>query len=61
MGWIFPILFATITLGGLKLSGRLNRTAFELAVVAGLISLAGYAWQGAPSLGGSPILSSTAN
>ncbi|MEQ1547059.1 MAG: hypothetical protein ABL918_00255 [Chakrabartia sp.] len=61
MGWIFPIMFTAMTLGGLKLSGRLNRTAFELAIVAGLIGLAGYAWQGAPSLGGSPILSAPNN
>jgi cytochrome c-type biogenesis protein CcmH len=61
MGWLFPILFGGVTLAGLKYSGRLNRTAFELALVATLIGLAGYAWQGKPSLGGSPIASPHSN
>jgi cytochrome c-type biogenesis protein CcmH len=59
MGWLFPILFAVLVLAGLKLSGRLSRTALELAVVAALVGLAGYAWQGSPSLAGSPVTHAT--
>jgi cytochrome c-type biogenesis protein CcmH len=61
MGWIFPIILAVLTLAGLKLSGRLDRTAFELAIVAALFGIAGYAWQGTPSLAGSPISSTRMN
>ena len=55
MGWLFPIIFGAIILAGLKFSGRLSRTALELAVAAVLVGLAGYAWQGSPSLAGSPV------
>jgi cytochrome c-type biogenesis protein CcmH len=54
MGWLFTIIFATSLLAGLKFSGRLSRTALELACVAMLLGLAGYAWQGSPTLPGSP-------
>jgi hypothetical protein len=54
MGWLFPILFAVAILAGLKLSGRLSRTALELALVAMLVGLAGYAWQGSPTMSESP-------
>jgi cytochrome c-type biogenesis protein CcmH len=61
MGWLFVIVFAALTLGGLKFSGRLNRTALELAGVAALIGIAGYAWQGKPDLEGSPVASARPN
>jgi cytochrome c-type biogenesis protein CcmH len=54
MGWLFPLIFATSLLAGLKFSGRVSRTALELACVAMLLGLAGYAWQGSPTLAGSP-------
>jgi hypothetical protein len=54
MGWLFPILFAVAIFAGLKLSGRLSRTALELAIVAMLFGIAGYAWQGSPTLSESP-------
>jgi hypothetical protein len=59
MGWFFPVLFAVIVLGGLLASKRLSRTAIEITVVAILIGLAGYAWQGSPTLAGSPVTRST--
>jgi cytochrome c-type biogenesis protein CcmH len=55
MGWFFLLLFAGLTGAGLWFSKRLSRTAFELAIVAILVGLAGYAWQGSPSLAGSPV------
>jgi cytochrome c-type biogenesis protein CcmH len=61
MGWLFPILFSALLLACLKFSGRLSRTALELAVVAALVGLAGYAWQGSPLLAGSPVAHTAAN
>ena len=40
---------------GLAASGRCSRLALELAAVAGLLALAGYAWQGRPDLPGHPV------
>ncbi len=57
MGWLFVIIFAALTLIGLKWSGRLSRIALELTAVAVLVGVAGYAWQGSPSLPGSPVAS----
>jgi hypothetical protein len=54
MGWLFPIIFAVALLAGLKFIGRVSRTALELACAAMLFGLAGYAWQGSPTLPGSP-------
>jgi cytochrome c-type biogenesis protein CcmH len=54
MGWLFLLSFAALTFGALWKSGLLDRTALEIAVVAILIGLAGYAWQGSPSLLGAP-------
>lgn len=55
MGWIIALCIVGLVLGGLRLSARLSRQAFEIAVVAMIISLAGYGWQGSPDMGGSPI------
>jgi cytochrome c-type biogenesis protein CcmH len=57
MGWLYLAILAVLTLAGLKLSGRLNRTALELTAVAILVGVAGYAWQGSPHLLGSPMAS----
>lgn len=54
MGYVFVILLAVATLGGLYLGGRVPRLALELAACAMLIGIAGYAWQGSPSLAGAP-------
>lgn len=49
---VFLILLtmAALTLFALKASGKLNRTALELAGIAILIGVAGYVWQGSPNL-----------
>jgi cytochrome c-type biogenesis protein CcmH len=52
MGWLFILVFAALTFAGLWRSRLLNRTALEMAAVAILVGLAGYAWQGSPSLPG---------
>lgn len=55
MGWLFAILFAALTLGGLWLSGRCPRLALEIAAAALLVGLAGYGWQGSPDMAGAPV------
>ncbi len=50
MGWIFAFLFAAMCFAGLWKIGRMPRMALELALAALLVGLAGYAWQGSPSL-----------
>lgn len=57
MGWLFALLFATLSLAALWRSGRCSRLALELAVAVVLIGLAGYGWQGSPDLPGQPVAS----
>jgi cytochrome c-type biogenesis protein CcmH len=52
MGWMFLLVFAALTFAGLWRSRLLNRTGLEIAAVALLVGLAGYAWQGSPNLPG---------
>jgi hypothetical protein len=54
MGYLFVVILAGATLVGLYLSGRLPRMALEFAACAMLVGIAGYAWQGSPSLAGAP-------
>lgn len=54
MGWIIAITLALLLLVAMLLVGRLPRTAWEITAAALLLGLAGYAWQGNPSLRGSP-------
>lgn len=55
MGWIVALVLSGGVLAGLHLSGRLARPAVEIAVVAMLIALAGYGWQGSPDMAGNPV------
>ncbi|MEP7221984.1 MAG: hypothetical protein ABI673_04870 [Novosphingobium sp.] len=55
MGFVFAAAFAAITLLALYFSGRCSRQALELAAAALLIGLAGYTWQGSPSMPGNPV------
>jgi cytochrome c-type biogenesis protein CcmH len=50
MGWIFPIGFGSLALFLLWKSGQVKGRAFELTIAAVLVAIAGYAWQGQPSL-----------
>lgn len=52
MGWLFLITFAALAFAALWRSRLLNRTALEIAAVAILVGIAGYAWQGSPTLPG---------
>lgn len=54
MGWVIAITFALVLLVAMLLVGRLPRTAWEMTAAALLLGLAGYAWQGNPTLSGSP-------
>jgi cytochrome c-type biogenesis protein CcmH len=54
MVWLIALALAAGTFVGLWRSGRFNRTALELLGVACLLGLAGYAWQGSPSLPEAP-------
>lgn len=55
MGWIFAFVLAAATLAALWSTGRLSRSALELIGAALLIGLAGYGWQGSPSMPGHPV------
>jgi hypothetical protein len=54
MGYLFALVLAGATMAGLYLSGRVSRLGLELAACAMLIGVAGYSWQGSPSLQGAP-------
>lgn len=54
MGWVFLLVFAGAALAGLWRIAGLRGSALELLGAALLLGVAGYAWQGTPSLPGSP-------
>ncbi|MBP6364394.1 MAG: hypothetical protein KA329_12850 [Novosphingobium sp.] len=54
MGWILALALCAACFGALFVSKRCSRPALELALVAILIALAGYGWQGRPELAGQP-------
>lgn len=57
MGW-FLFLVSAIAVGlGLWRFGRLDRSTLELTAAALFLALAGYAWQGSPTLDGQPVQS----
>jgi len=55
MGWVIAFMLAALTMAALIFSRRCSRQALELAGVAILIALAGYAWQGSPDMAGRPV------
>src|SRR3546814_17641202 len=53
-GWIIAIALSVLTGAASIRFGRIPRSAWELVASALLVGLAGYAWQGNPSLAGAP-------
>ncbi|MCG6119167.1 MAG: tetratricopeptide repeat protein [Blastomonas sp.] len=54
MAWVFVLLVAVAIMAGMIWLGKMPRKAWELAGAALFLGIAGYAWQGQPSLAGSP-------
>lgn len=54
MGWVIIVALALLVGLGLWRFGGMPRAALELLASALLLGLAGYAWQGSPTLAGSP-------
>ena len=54
MGWLFIIVFAVIALAALWRFGNLPQGGLTLVGAALMIAIAGYAWQGSPSLQSAP-------
>ncbi len=55
MIWLWVLLAAALTIGGIFRLGRLPAAARPLAGAAVMLGLAGYALQGSPSLPGKPV------
>lgn len=55
MIWLWVMLAATLTIGGMFWLGKLPAAARPLAGAAIMLGLAGYALQGSPSLPGKPV------
>lgn len=55
MAWVVVFAFAAVVLIVLLRFARLPRSALEIAVVAVIVALVGYAFQGAPEKPGSPV------
>lgn len=56
MIWLWILLAAALTVGGIFWLGRLPAAARPLAGAAIMLGLAGYALQGSPSLAGKPVV-----
>lgn len=54
MGWAIIAFLALLVFGALWKFGRMPRGTMELLGAALFLGLAGYAWQGSPTLAGSP-------
>src|SRR3546814_15737326 len=54
MIWVWSLLAAALTWGGIVWIGRLPKTARPLAGAAIMLGIAGYALQGSPALPGHP-------
>ena len=55
MIWLWVLLAAALTIGGMFFVARLPTAARPLAAAAVMLGLAGYALQGHPSLPGKPV------
>ena len=54
-GWLIALALAGLVLILLWRSRLIPREGMEIALVALLIALAGYSWQGSPDLPGHPV------
>lgn len=54
MGWLIFLGFAMVTGGALWRFGRMPKGTIELLGAALFLAVAGYAWQGSPTLSGKP-------
>lgn len=54
MGWVILIVLTLATLAALAWVARPRRGPIELVAAMLLVAVAGYAWQGRPTLGGKP-------
>lgn len=50
MSWIIVIVISLIVLLAFRFKASFPRSVFEIAIVAVLVALAGYSWQGSPDL-----------
>ena len=57
MGWALLAVICGFTMLGLWQFGRMSRSALELIAAALMLAIAGYAWQGSPSMAGHPVAS----
>ena len=56
MIWLWILLAAALTVGGILWFGKLPAASRPLAGAAVMLGLAGYALQGSPSLPGKPVI-----
>lgn len=54
MSWVIAIAISLVLLMAFRFKASFPRSVFEIAIVAVLIALAGYSWQGSPDMAGKP-------
>lgn len=54
MGWLIILFMVLVVIAGLWRLGRLDGSALQMVGAGLALALAGYAWQGRPTLAGSP-------
>lgn len=54
MGWLIILVLVVVVIAGLWRLGRLDGSALQMVCAGLALALAGYAWQGRPTLAGSP-------
>ena len=55
MGWLLILLFAALVFVALWRFARFDRTTLQLLAASLFVAMAGYAWQGQPTLAGKPL------
>ncbi|WP_373487416.1 tetratricopeptide repeat protein [Blastomonas sp.] len=54
MTWVIILVLAAVIMGGMVWLGKMPRRAWEISAAALFLGIAGYAWQGQPSVAGAP-------